>query len=444
MQFYGSNRLIWFVGPLLAFALLLTAACGGGSAPEDVSFTAAFADGKLTPDTLQVRQGDNITLSIESDRPGVFHLHGYDLEREAAPGANADFQFAADATGRFLINFHGPANQPEADPADVLEKSMQDLAGLAHSASDSRNVGGMAYTGSVNPSSDGPDALGLNESMGHASGGGMDHGSMEHGLAEVARPAAVSINARADDHGGVHVGLATEGWRWAPEEVNLENSPNAGHAHIYVDGVKMSRVYGPYHYLPDLEPGQRNVRVNLNDNQHSVMTWQGEPLEASVTVTVPPASADRRPPEPVVAEAPMSVGIVPHADALGGYNLQVSAPGFTFAQEPGLPHVPGQGYALLSINGEPFNRMYVPWLQAPAQGAGTHTFSVALLNNEGRPYHYNGRPVSATVSVDEGDKGEPSGPGHHADGAAGGDHHHGGDGAAAVELELGYLEVLPR
>ena len=92
--------------------LLLVVACGPGAstntntnAPEGVSVAVKFADDKLTPDTVQVKQGDTVTLRLDTDKPGTFHLHGYDLEKSATVGAVTDFQFVADATGRFRIDF---------------------------------------------------------------------------------------------------------------------------------------------------------------------------------------------------------------------------------------------------------------------------------------------------------------------------------------------------
>jgi hypothetical protein len=37
-----------------------------------------------------VREGDSVTLRIDSDEPMEFHLHGYDAEREVQPGETAE------------------------------------------------------------------------------------------------------------------------------------------------------------------------------------------------------------------------------------------------------------------------------------------------------------------------------------------------------------------
>ena len=340
---------------LLFPLLLLVVACGpsaGTSAPEEVSVAVNFAGDKLTPNTVQVKQGDMVTLRLDTDKPGTFHLHGYDLEKSATVGAVTDFQFVADATGRFRITFHGAVDSPE--------------------------------------------------NQDHASASAMAHGPVESSV-----PIAIDLSAEVEEDGGVHVNIVTEGWRWAPEEVNLEPAPGAGHAHIYTDGVKLSRVYGPHYYLPGLEQGMCKLRVALNDNSHNALTFEGNPAEATAMVTIPAAAAmngghhDNDTPDPVAAESPMSLELFAHPDPLGGYNLQVIPAGFTFAEGMSQVHVPGQGYAELSINGEKITRLYGPWLQARAQGDGRHTFTVALLTNGGKPYHHNGQPVAATIEVYE-------------------------------------------
>ena len=122
---------------------------------------------------------------------------------------------------------------------------------------------------------------------------------------------------------------------------------------------------------------------------------------------------------------------------MGGYNLQVETAGFEFPRAVDGSPASGPGYAELAINGESFNRLYVPWLQVPAQGPGEHIFTVVLLNDEGMPYQYGGQPVEASVQVVEKAKPDQHGGGS----GASADHH--GDGAGFVELEVGYLEVLP-
>ena len=416
MGFFEKARVFSLVG-LIVPLVVLAVSCGTSDAPEEVAVTTKFSGEEMMPSTVEARQGDTVSLTIESDQPGTFHLHGYDLTGEAKAAQPAEIQFTANATGRFALTFHG-------DPGGAGEATSGEGAGSGKATA-------------------------------------MDHGPMESESA-----VSLDISAQVDDDGGTHIFIETEGWRWAPEEVNLANSAGAGHAHVYADGIKLGRIYGPQHYLPSLEPGTHEIRVNLNTNAHDELTWQGRPLEATTTVTVPEGmsaetSQPKGKPGPVTSDTPMSLTIMPNPDPLGGYNLQIIPQGFEFSPGSGLPHQPGRGYAQVEIDGEFVTRAYVPWLKLPAQGEGMHTFSVRLVNNEGAPYQFDSKAVEASAQVHEAaqekmDGGEVSG-GHHSSGAGGTDHHSGGsDGGsgnqgqsgsgtgAGGELEVGYLEVRPR
>ena len=55
---------------------------------------------------IEVAKGDTVRIVISSDAPDELHLHGYDIEREAAPGQPARFRFKANAEGEFVLESH--------------------------------------------------------------------------------------------------------------------------------------------------------------------------------------------------------------------------------------------------------------------------------------------------------------------------------------------------
>lgn len=55
---------------------------------------------------LTYSKGDQVEIVIESDADAEFHLHGYDIEEEAAPGRPAKFDFSADIEGKFELEDH--------------------------------------------------------------------------------------------------------------------------------------------------------------------------------------------------------------------------------------------------------------------------------------------------------------------------------------------------
>jgi FtsP/CotA-like multicopper oxidase with cupredoxin domain len=55
---------------------------------------------------IEAARGDTVRIVISSDAPDELHLHGYDIEREAAPGQPARFRFKANAEGEFVLESH--------------------------------------------------------------------------------------------------------------------------------------------------------------------------------------------------------------------------------------------------------------------------------------------------------------------------------------------------
>jgi FtsP/CotA-like multicopper oxidase with cupredoxin domain len=56
--------------------------------------------------TIEVQKGDTVRIVVSADAPDDIHLHGYDIERTAAPGQPARFRFKANAEGGFEIESH--------------------------------------------------------------------------------------------------------------------------------------------------------------------------------------------------------------------------------------------------------------------------------------------------------------------------------------------------
>ncbi|MGK7891625.1 MAG: hypothetical protein AB4042_20030 [Leptolyngbyaceae cyanobacterium] len=124
------------------------------------------------------------------------------------------------------------------------------------------------------------------------------NGSHHHGAIAVTdadRVPQVMLVVQPDARRGWNVQVQTENFIFAPERVNQENRPNEGHAHLYVDGQKVARLYGNWYHLGNLEPGIREIRVSLHANGHEAWSYEGEAIAHSVTVNVPAHSTPDMP-----------------------------------------------------------------------------------------------------------------------------------------------------
>ena len=225
----------WFLIPALAI-IFIVAACGGGGEPEEVVFDLQISDQGLVgsePD-LEVKQDDEITFNVTSDSPANFHLHGYDHELDLSPNVTGSFSFTADATGSFPITIHIGAES-----------------------------GGEGH---------------------HSMGAGVDHHELTMGTPI---DMSVGVEATLDGTSAANLKITTEGFTFAPENVNGPHVDGEGHAHVYVDGVKINRVYGPWYHLGGLAPGERSIRITLNANSHEQYAKGDHPVEATTTLLVP-------------------------------------------------------------------------------------------------------------------------------------------------------------
>ena len=219
-------------GVALAMALAM-AACEGGGEPQEYTFNIELEGGKLAGDmsTWQVNADDRVTMIVRSDEPVNFHLHGYDFEEDIEPGDPATFIFKANATGSFPITIH------HAAPG---------MASGDHDAGHAEAI-------------EGPEGM------------------------------SVSVEAVPDSVSGLNVRISTTNFTFAPEQVGGEHVQGNGHAHVYVDGVKVGRPYGENYHIGSVEPGERTVRVTLNANTHSEYAIGGHVVADTITVTVPGA-----------------------------------------------------------------------------------------------------------------------------------------------------------
>lgn len=77
---------------------------------------------------------------------------------------------------------------------------------------------------------------------------------------------------------GWNLEIRVSNFQFAPENVNETSIPTEGHAHLYINGEKVTRLYGRWYYLEHLESGRHEVTVSLNANGHEDLVYNGEAI----------------------------------------------------------------------------------------------------------------------------------------------------------------------
>ena len=96
---------------------------------------------------------------------------------------------------------------------------------------------------------------------------------------------AVEIQLHKDPMAGWNLHVMPRNFRFAPENASAADVDGEGHAHVYVNGEKLARLYANWTHIPALPHGAE-VKVTLNTNSHSTLQVDGQPVEAKITVGV--------------------------------------------------------------------------------------------------------------------------------------------------------------
>ena len=115
----------------------------------------------------------------------------------------------------------------------------------------------------------------------------VDHS--QHPMIEVddAEPTpSMRIHMDADSMDGFNIFLETQNFRFTPQSVDTLPVSNEGHAHLYVNGEKVARMYSPWHHLSSklLRDGINRLEVEFSTNDHSVWAVAGVPIGADVLI----------------------------------------------------------------------------------------------------------------------------------------------------------------
>lgn len=95
---------------------------------------------------------------------------------------------------------------------------------------------------------------------------------------------SVDFEISADPVSGWNIHIKTDNFIFAPEHANQAAVAGEGHAHIFIDGFKFYRLYGPWLHLKNLTPGQHTITITLNANDHSIWSHNGQKISASRTI----------------------------------------------------------------------------------------------------------------------------------------------------------------
>ncbi len=97
----------------------------------------------------------------------------------------------------------------------------------------------------------------------------------------------LAVTLLRDPMVGWNLHVTTRNFRFAPDRAGQAHVAGEGHAHVYVNGEKLARLYGNWMHIGALPEGTVTVTVSLNANDHRPYALDGAPITAQVTLSVP-------------------------------------------------------------------------------------------------------------------------------------------------------------
>ena len=111
-----------------------------------------------------------------------------------------------------------------------------------------------------------------------------------HEITKAEAPTA-SLEIVKDPTGGFNVHVVTTNFKWRPEMASMKYVPGEGHAHVFLDGRKIMRIYNDWFHLNTFQfatrAGEQLLTIEFVGNDHAPYTIQGSPIGDQKIVDVP-------------------------------------------------------------------------------------------------------------------------------------------------------------
>jgi len=109
------------------------------------------------------------------------------------------------------------------------------------------------------------------------------HAAMGHVMTVEAAGMSLAMEVEPVEDGW-RVLIDAPGLEFSADAADGEHVPGQGHGHLYLDGLKLQRVYAPELRIGALPPGRYELTLSLNANDHRAYAVDGTPLTASATI----------------------------------------------------------------------------------------------------------------------------------------------------------------
>ncbi|MDJ0614096.1 MAG: copper chaperone PCu(A)C [Rhizobiaceae bacterium] len=312
--------------PLILFALIVA-----GAAAAILGFGDAKNNGKVIISNAVAAPIDAseealiLTLSLNNEGPpqtivGISSpdasdaaIHGTEGSGKLVLPANGQADFSPESAHILLSGIEGELTEGrlltikvDLEPAgSVTTKARIEAKAKTPHGSHQTNMPKMEHSGHANQSTSTGQSQNSDHSAhsnhtvdsnhsGHASQGERSGHSADSSKMEMihvvtgseAKP-DLQINAFSKpDQTGWQISADVSNFEFDRELADGDHVTGTGHGHIYLNGLKLGRLYNPTLEIGELPKGTHTLRITLNTNDHRIYVVDGKPVSKTVELDV--------------------------------------------------------------------------------------------------------------------------------------------------------------
>lgn len=109
------------------------------------------------------------------------------------------------------------------------------------------------------------------------------HAEMDHGILDISNdviiPKITLLEVLEDPMSGWNIHVEVENFQFKPESASQPHQAGEGHAHLYINGNKIARLYGNWFHIPEFIKAKNEIRVTLNTNDHQTLAIGNQAIE---------------------------------------------------------------------------------------------------------------------------------------------------------------------
>ena len=104
--------------------------------------------------------------------------------------------------------------------------------------------------------------------------------------AEIPYP-KVDIEVSIDKLGGYNLFFDLQNFKLSPENIEVKNDNNSGYLQLFVNNIKISRIYSSWFHAPErfFYQKENSIKVKLFTNLHDELTIDNQPIEFEIKVS---------------------------------------------------------------------------------------------------------------------------------------------------------------